>query len=145
MFNGHKLELNELRLLCFRSKKFFLSLLLLFWPVWTFIFVFFNCLYLFLTVFYNSALINNSNDFITWSANVDLHPNWLEEYLGHFLKWHCKQKKMSSTNEDNEDLEKSDMKSESSKLFHSDFGSTWPFKTRRRSSNDSRLMLLGGK
>ena len=54
-------------------------------------------------------------------------------------------KKMSSpTNEDNEDLEKSDTKSES-KLFHSDFGSTWPFKTRRRSSNDSRLMLLGGK
>jgi len=51
---------------------------------------------------------------------------------------------MSSTNEDNEDLEKSDTKSESSKLFHSDFGSTWPFKTRRRSSNDSRLMLLGG-
>ena len=92
MFNGHKLELNELRLLCFRSKKF-LSLLLLFWPVWTFIFVFFNCLYLFLTVFYNSALIYNSNDFITWSANVDLHPNWLEEYLGHFLKWHCKQKR----------------------------------------------------
>ena len=51
---------------------------------------------------------------------------------------------MSSNNEDNEDLEKSDTKSESSKLFHSDFGSTWPFKARRRSSNDSRLMLLGG-
>ena len=129
------------------------------WPVLTFyiiyvyIFVFFNYLYLFLTAFKNSALIyNNRNDFITWPIE-DLHPNWLE-YLGHFLKqkledtwWHCKQKMMSSTNEDNnEDLEKSDTISES-KLFHSEsaVGSTWPFKTRRRSSNDSRLMLLGGK
>ena len=71
---GIKLELNELRLTCFRSKNYiWLTSLDILYNIY--IFVFFNYLYLFLTAFKNSALIyNNRNDFITWPIE-DLHPN----------------------------------------------------------------------
>ena len=70
----------------------------------------------------------------------DLHPNWKLTSKADPLSSKLTMSS-SSANDENEDQQPLPLET---KLF-SDSGSTWPFKARRRSSNDSRLLLLGGK